>query len=617
MEAILICDWKQSPFENFRGYLKPTTLHVADFTTIVGRNDVGKSTLLEALDIFFNDGKPDFADANVEARDRPTRISCKFDELPLQVVLDAQAPTTLMDEHLLNAEGQLEIVKEFNFRNSKPTVKVFSRAQYPTVEGAHDLLQLTNAKLKQRVRQLRIDTAGVNLTVNASIRRSIWANFSDLVPCTQLVPLASQDGKQVWDQLQKELPTFALFQADRRSRDDDSEVTDPFDMAIKDAVRGLEAKLGEIKEEVQKKVQDVAERTLTKLREMDANLASALRPVFKAEPKWAGFKLSLIDQRGISINKRGSGVRRLILINFFRAEAERRQKASDAPGIIYAIEEPESSQHPTNQRLLIEALQQLSESGEAQVIITTHVPGVAGLASPDSIRLLEHDEEEHPRVVSGDDLLERVADQLGILPDHRVCLLLFVEGPNDVAFFEKASRLIGLIDLTNDPRVALIPVGGGTLKHWVDRRYLRNLQLPEIHIYDRDEDEKYQKEVDEVNGRGNRYWATLTDKREMENYFHPNAVRTEFGIDIPISDDADVPMVVARALHEASSQSPYTWEELSEAKQKKKAKNVKRRLWNEALDRMTLDQLQNCDPNGEVEGWFRRITATLDGHQPI
>jgi len=42
---------------NFRGYRNPTTIEFNDLTVFVGRNDIGKSTILEALDLFFNDGK--------------------------------------------------------------------------------------------------------------------------------------------------------------------------------------------------------------------------------------------------------------------------------------------------------------------------------------------------------------------------------------------------------------------------------------------------------------------------------------------------------------------------------------------------------------------------------
>ena len=41
----------------FRGYSSPVTVQMDDLLVLVGRNDIGKSTILEALDIFFNEGK--------------------------------------------------------------------------------------------------------------------------------------------------------------------------------------------------------------------------------------------------------------------------------------------------------------------------------------------------------------------------------------------------------------------------------------------------------------------------------------------------------------------------------------------------------------------------------
>ena len=468
--------------ENFRGYLDHTLLSVGALTSIVGRNDVGKSTLLEALEIFFNGGKPDTDDAHIRARDQPTRISCLFDDLPPEVVLDARAPTTLDNEYLLNGEGFLEIVKEYDLGASRITAKVFARANHPMAEGAADLLQLNIKKLKARAGELGVNLEGVDQRVNSQIRNAIWRHIGELALGDCLIPLNDEDAKKVWTLLQKDMPTFALFQADRPSRDDDSEVTSPFDAAIKDAVKVLEPQLDQIKEEVKQKVEEVARRTLAKLREMDSTLADDLRPVFKTEPKWAGFKLSLTDHDDIPINKRGSGVRRLILLNFFRAEAERRQLAGNSPGIVYAVEEPESSQHPTNQKMLISALLELSKADNTQVLITTHVPGIAALVPPESIRYVYYDNHRHPRVIEGnEDVLELVADELGVLPDKRVRLLLYVEGPNDVAFLENISGQTGDINLRTDPRVAFVLSGGGNLRHWVNRRYLAHLEIPEIH----------------------------------------------------------------------------------------------------------------------------------------
>ena len=51
--------------KNFRGYYRETRIPVDDLTALIGKNDVGKSTILEALDIFFNQIKIDIGDRNV------------------------------------------------------------------------------------------------------------------------------------------------------------------------------------------------------------------------------------------------------------------------------------------------------------------------------------------------------------------------------------------------------------------------------------------------------------------------------------------------------------------------------------------------------------------------
>ena len=39
--------------KNFRGFRDSTEIEFSDLDVIIGRNDVGKSSILEALDIFF------------------------------------------------------------------------------------------------------------------------------------------------------------------------------------------------------------------------------------------------------------------------------------------------------------------------------------------------------------------------------------------------------------------------------------------------------------------------------------------------------------------------------------------------------------------------------------
>lgn len=98
---------KQVKLENFRAYKNKVSIDVSNLTVFVGKNDVGKSTILEALDIFFNEGKGiikiDNDDVNKQAQEEgnsETQITVIFDDLPATLTMDSTNPTSLSDEFL-------------------------------------------------------------------------------------------------------------------------------------------------------------------------------------------------------------------------------------------------------------------------------------------------------------------------------------------------------------------------------------------------------------------------------------------------------------------------------------------------------------------------------------
>src|SRR5690606_1577082 len=153
--------------------------------------------------------------------------------------------------------------------------------------------------------------------------------------------------------------------------DQDGEIQNPMKLLIKESLQSqdISNKLEEVYEVIKERSELLAEQTLEKLSEMNSEIAKELKPTFD-NPTWEKvFKFYLQSDEGVALNKRGSGVRRLILLNFFRAEAERRKKERNVPNIIYAFEEPETSQHPIHQKMLIDAFMELSEDDINQVLL--------------------------------------------------------------------------------------------------------------------------------------------------------------------------------------------------------------------------------------------------------
>jgi putative ATP-dependent endonuclease of OLD family len=608
--------------ENFRGYHHRIRVEIdEDLTALIGKNDAGKSTVFEALEIFFNDGKPEQGDACVYGSEKLIRIGCAFIELPPTLVLDSSAPTSFAAEYLLNENGELEIIKEWDSSAKSPKEAVFAAAVHPVHSDVSDLLSLKNSDLKARIKKLGIPESSVNFSVNATMRQAIRDATIPLNLERSLVPLDKEEAKKAWEQIKPKLPMYALFRSDRPSQDGDKEVQNPLSFAVAQALKELETDLKKIEDTVRARVEDVAQRTLAKLHEMDSRLANELMPFFKTDPKWDVFKFGLASDNGIPINKRGSGVRRLILLNFFRAEAERRRTEKGALSVIYAIEEPETSQHPDNQRLLVQTLKELAIDENTQVLVTSHTPGLAGLLPSDSLRFVRKQADGKASISKcDDDELAVIANELGVLPDQRVKALVFVEGSNDVEFLERIGAMLkpsmpNVVDFTTDNRVALVPLGGGSLKHWVAKHYLSKLSIPEVHLYDRDDDvpPKYQPECAAVNARLDGSWADITKKRELENYLHPDAITEGMGgILVTFTDNCDVPLKVAEAVHIKSESSKLWTDVLSDEKAlDKKISSAKKRLNRDAASKMTPERLAHIDNAGELCGWLTRIHYML------
>lgn len=386
--------------ENFRSYKNRVSIKIDDLTVFVGKNDIGKSTILEALDIFFNEGKGlikiDKEDINKEAMasgNAEIVIGAIFSDLPEYLTIDATNPTNLKDEFLLNKDGKLEIIKKFPNAGKE---KIFVKAYHPTNEKCSDLLLKKISDLKKL-----LTDGGVSCedkTRSAKIRKAIWSHHSENLGLTEIeIELAKLDEKNIWDQLKNYIPLYALFQSDRKNSDGDSEIQDPMKLAVQDILKNPELinSLNQVAQKVEDTLRAVAQSTLEKLKEMNPEVANSLTPVIPSPGslKWADvFKsVSITGDDNIPINKRGSGVKRLILLNFFRAEVERRRLENSNSNIIYAIEEPETSQHPRHQTQLIKAFKDLASTDKTQILLTTHSPPIVKMLHFNNLRLIKDD----------------------------------------------------------------------------------------------------------------------------------------------------------------------------------------------------------------------------------
>lgn len=241
------------------------------------------------------------------------------------------------------------------------------------------------------------------------IRHRIY-EIKHLEPQEIEIEVAKIDTKNIWEQLKSYMPLYSLFQADRKNSDGDNEVQDPMRLAVREILGDptIQEELAKVADTVKKRLDEVAAQTLNKLNELNPEIASSLNPQIpdSASLKWTDvFKnVAISGDNEIPVNKRGSGVKRLILISFFRAEAERRQREAGLPSVVYAIEEPETSQHPEHQRALISALIELSKAPGTQILLTTHSPEIVKRLEFRNLLLIAGQQPENIRKVQESEL---------------------------------------------------------------------------------------------------------------------------------------------------------------------------------------------------------------------
>lgn len=516
------------------------------FTSFIGRNDIGKSTVLDALDIFFENGKPELSDLYINSEGRQIEISCIFDKLPESLIIDSGASTSIQEEYLSNSDGFLEVKKIWKCTDKtiakKPEISIV--ANYPNLEQVKCLHSLKQNELKALGEKMGLTVLDSKL--NHLWRKEIWKNIDDLSFEEIELKISDFDTKatKVYSKIEESMPLFFVFRSDREMTDSDSEAKDPMQLAVAEAQSLYETEIEEIRNKIQKNVEDVASSALEKLNEIDSNLANELKPVLRSTPKWK-FDYGIEDGDGVLLNKRGSGSRRLVLLNFFRAQAEKKS-TEVSKGIIYAIEEPETSQHPNNQKLIINALKDLSKDVNRQVIITTHSPELLRELKDEyfeGIRFIQKDSDESTEVISGKDGLLLSAGALGVLEKkmfNSAEKIVLVEGKKDCLFLEHtADMMVASGEITKNlagSLVEVLPVGGcDGIKNWTELNKHKELGLETYVFLDSDRKDaddpstKNEELVASLEGDSSVAGSYATKKREIENYISEEISGTAFG----------------------------------------------------------------------------------------
>ena len=611
---------KSLVLKNFRAYKDIKIDFDSNMNVIIGQNDIGKSTILEALDIFFEGGV-----VNIEGNDLNKELDKGFIEIGVEflidnskeIIIDTTYKTTPKKEFLLNQNDNLEIIKKWEIKNKKSKVgkpKIYLKSFYPKIDK--NIVSFKNSDLKKELKELCSDAEykEKNKGSNALIREAIYEKlgcYNESIEKELIeVDMEKDGGKDIWTSfIQNELPLYFLFQSDRTNKDSDGDIQNPLKTATKKIVSEFEKEFNNIRERLEEKLTQIGNDTIEKMEDMGLDIANSLIPKVNHKNLDTLFSFNLESDDGIPLNKRGSGFRRMVMLNYFRAEADRKleedkkeKNRKTIKNVIYAIEEPETAQHPNHQIMLIEALIKLSQKENHQIIITTHTPEIAKMVNENNLILVSRDETKNPIIVkNNEDKLKLISNTLGIHPFYNKKIVVCVEGEFDIKFIKNINQVISeyknIIDLEKE-NITLIPLNGGNLKNWVDRNYLKDSNIIEIHIYDRDSNsgkntEQYKKECSKIKNRKDKSYCFMTKKREMENYIHKSLIENRFEINLDEIEDYDIVDIPT-----------YIQNKINNNLDEKAIKGILNGQLSKEITKEHLIELKAFD---EIKGWFEKM----------
>jgi len=544
----------------FRPFRDRVVISLGPITTLVGKNDAGKSALLHALNAFFNDVIDEADFNNGFDPNAPITIECSFVDLPEKLELEEGVYTTFLDENLVDHQRRLTIRKSFSRKSlKKPKISLlvndYAESQYM------NLCSLREADLNKRGNEVGLDLkkSGAGIT-NKSKRAALRAHAEAKGFQKKVLEI---EPAEVLLRILELLPDYNLFQADVRLSEEETSFQKEFKAVVEMAISKIPAR-GDVEQVVEKEIDNEVGKIHGFLLQHTDEVASLkARPSFKWKDL-VSFHLECKDNQGASIafGKRGSGLRRLLMVAYFQYLSQRGRSGESLMNYLFAIEEPETFLHPGAQRALLGSLEEVAR--HAQVVVTSHSPVFAGGTEIPNLVLVRR-EGGRAEAIQGQNLdTLRVAEELGVDPSDQVFgfkACVFVEGESDVYFLTKAVELLkadGCVDATfQEKGIGLIALGGGdSLKHWIARDCLKKINMKFGVLVDSDrknaEEEvptrKHQfKEKCEADGGV----FFITRKREIENYLHPAAIYTRDGAPPVFDDFSDMRALFGDDVHRA------------------------------------------------------------------
>ncbi|WFB50561.1 ATP-dependent nuclease [Vibrio coralliilyticus] len=478
--------------ENFRGIAR-AVIDLNNFTTLVGPNNIGKSTILAALNLVLDNKKPKVEDwPNQTQSDNEMVITCTFSDLE-----DWERGKPAISKLLNGDELKVRMKAWWKENSDSPSCKYY--VHHALILTPFSELKISEVRKDEIAKQILIDQEANTAELYKAKREELQQYFIEHHP-EKVVEDVDWHEKAFANSLQQAIPHVMYVPASFKIEDDlKTSGGSPFaylfkhklfpkvkdDVSYNEYIQTAEKLQEKLKGQAEEgdeiegleEALDKVSTTLNDILDFDSKVKLAVGEI-EIETLFMKAATLLIDEElETSLEYQGSGVQRALAFALLESNAVIEAQVEGAQRTtIVLYEEPELYIHPHLMRRLRDTLQSRSDSALWQVICSTHSPFLIDLANkPHSIKLIKRGE-ENSRVVSQlpNELFEQNEEYderaflRAVLDFHpTVCESLFakqvviVEGDTEVAVFSMIDELVIKLGIENSKHKDITVVSAG------------------------------------------------------------------------------------------------------------------------------------------------------------
>jgi len=523
--------------ENYRGIQTPQSIPLSQLSSIVGKNDSGKSIILNAIASFLNLKEYPITLSDFNNLKKSITVTCTFSSESIATLLESKIKSKIK-----KIDGLEEFLNDLIFDESitiRKTInspkKSFDSEQILMRDYKSDDFSFLYGKSDEKLNEI-IKKFSITIPVQGTGRNSKIEKIKYIKEyCTsKAIPKIE---KYIDDDYKTctLLPDVELFKSDYGLEADTkfktNSVTEILDYFSKETEENK--KLAIIEAEIASEMQKEAQSVKNYMSEYVSNLNKVeINPIITWKDAIKSVNVSFQfegDIKPIPMSHKGSGYRRLFMVARFRYLAEKNKGLN----VIYLIEEPETFLHPSAQEDLLNAFRDLSDDN--QVLITTHSPVFAGATNVESVILCRKENGSIYETQNSHDktsFINNIVFELGIKPSYnlRDCheKIVFVESHNDALFFNLLCTTLLDKELLNNDRILVLPFGGGEdIDSFLNIDYFDNSGRKLYLIIDSEKHtnnfEKQAQRATAFKKTKDKGHAYVLQKSCIENYYHPQA----------------------------------------------------------------------------------------------